>query len=83
MNEPYCFVSILFYVPPHVHVQHAVEKTKEGKVALRLSRAQKSVLGLLLYIATTTTQYSTLSSVCFCVSNSELNKTGISRLPSV
>ena len=41
MNEPYCFVSILFYVPPHVHVQHAVEKTKEGKVALRLSQAQK------------------------------------------
>ena len=82
MNEPYCFVSILFYVPPHVHVQHAVEKTKEGKVALRLSWTQKSVLGLLLYIATTT-QYSTLSSVCFCVSNSELNKTGTSRLPSV
>ena len=33
-----------------IHLQHAVEKTKKGKVAFRLSQAQRKILGLLLYI---------------------------------
>ena len=46
----FIYIHFNLYVPPHVHVQHAVEKTRKGKVALRRSRAQRRILGLLLYI---------------------------------
>ena len=66
---PYCFVSNLYW-PPHVHVQHGVEKTKKGKVALRLSRAQRRILGLLLYILLLNILYSGLSAYVSATVNS-------------
>ena len=38
------------YLPPHFYVQHAIKKTKKGTEALRVSRAHRKILGLLLYI---------------------------------
>ena len=51
-------------------VQHAVEKTKKGKKALRRNRAQRRILGLLLYILLLNILHSILSASVSATVNS-------------